>query len=281
MIETLAAGQLRVRPVGRTRQFGPLFAGLLLAVVVSGCAHRASVPPKPDSARVAASIRDVGIDLLNQGRTAMAIRKLNQAIGENPSDPISYLSLGEAYRRKGMLEEAEVNLLRSLTLNKDPHDYNRQETVLNLSALYIQLGRYEEARQQCEQLIDDPTFATPWRALTNRGWAEYKLGDFGLARLSFEQALEFHPRYAPAHLNLGLLDQKERRWIAALQHYEQAADPKKMPPSAVAEANFHIAEVYVSMGQREKAIAHFGMALERSPYGKWGEQSQSYLELLR
>jgi lipoprotein NlpI len=54
-----------------------------------------------------------------------------------------------------------------------------------------------------------------------------------------------------------------------------------MPPGAIAEANFHMAEIYVSMGQREKAISHFGLALERSPYGEWGEQSQSYLELLR
>ena len=180
-----------------------------------------------------------------------------------------------------MLEEAKSNLMLSLELNENSQDYNHQETRLNLSALYIQLGRYEQAIEQCDRLVEDPTFSTPWRALTNLGWAEYKLGRLVEARASFEEALEFHPRYAPAHLNLGMLDQTEQRWLAAIRHYELAAESNRMPSDAIAEANFHMAEIYVSMGQREKAISYFGLALERSPYGEWGEQSQSYLELLR
>ena len=254
---------------------------LLIVAFGVGCTHTGPEPYKPDEKRLAASVRDVGIDLLYQGRTAMAIRKLKEAAARNPADPITYLSLGEAYRRKGMLAEAKSNLMLSLELNQDSQDYNHQETRLNLSALYIQLGQYEQARGQCETLVADPTFSTPWRALTNLGWAEYKLGHLVEARASFEEALEFHPRYAPAHLNLGMLDQTEQRWLAAIRHYELAAESNRMPPGAIAEANFHMAEIYVSMGQREKAISYFGLALERSPYGEWGEQSQSYLELLR
>lgn len=258
-----------------------LVAVLGVSLLAMGCSHTGPKPFQPDQNRIAASVRDVGIDLLNQGRTAMAIRKLNDARSRNPKDPITYLSLGEAYRRKGMLEEAKGNLLRALELNEDSQDYNHQETLLNLSALYIQLGQYEAARQQCEKLVDDPTFSTPWRALTNLGWAEYKLGELSSARSSFEEALEFHPRYPPAHLNLGMLDQKEQRWLAAIRHYEHVVDSNQMPANGIAEANFHMAEIYVSLGEREKAIAHFELALERSPYGLWGEQSQSYLELLR
>ena len=99
-------------------------------------------PYEPNEIRLAASVRDVGIDLLNQGRTAMAIRKLQEANARNPEDPITYLSLGEAYRRKGLLDQAKANLLTALELNQDSQDYNHQETRLNLSALYIQLGQY-------------------------------------------------------------------------------------------------------------------------------------------
>jgi Tfp pilus assembly protein PilF len=263
-------------------RFWVVTAAVLGATLLGiGCIHSGPRPFEPDQERVAASMRDVGIDLLNQGRTAMAIRKLSQARIRNPKDPITYQTLGEAYRRKGMLEEAKANLLKSLELNEDSQDYNYQEALLNLSALYIQLGQYEAARQQCEKLVADPTFSTPWRALTNLGWAEFKLGRLGLARTSFEEALDFYPRYPQAHLNLGMLDQREQRWLAAIRHYELAADSSLMAPDGIAQANFHIAEIYVSMGDREKAIAHFGVALERSPYGRWGEQSQSYLELLR
>ena len=259
---------------------GRLLVLLLVALGVA-CTHTGPKPYVPDEKRLAASVRDVGIDLLYQGRTAMAIRKLQEAATRDPDDPITYLSLGEAYRRKGMLHKAKSNLMRSLELNADSQDYNHQETRLNLSVLYIQLGEYEKARVECQQLVDDPTFSTPWRALTNLGWAEYKLGRLGLARQSFEEALEFYPRYAPAHLNLGMLDQTEQRWLAAIRHYELAAESNRMPAEAIAEANFHMAEIYVSMGQRDKAISYFGLALKGSPYGEWGEQSQSYLELLR
>ena len=266
------------------QRFNTASRGLLVLLFTTlglGCTHTGPQPYVPDEKRLAASVRDVGIDLLYQGRTAMAIRKLNEAAARNPKDPITYLSLGEAYRRKGMLQEAKSNLMLSLELNEDSQDYNHQETRLNLSVLYIQLGEYEQASLECQKLLEDPTFSTPWRALTNLGWAHYKLGRLGLARGSFEEALEFHPRYAPAHLNLGMLDQTEQRWLAAIRHYELAAESNRMPSEAIAEANFHMAEIYVSMGQREKAISYFDMALKRSPYGEWGEQSQSYLELLR
>jgi tetratricopeptide (TPR) repeat protein len=50
---------------------------------------------------------------------------------------------------------------------------------------------------------------------------------------------------------------------------------------AIAEANYRMAEIYVSLGKRRKAIEHFRVALERSPNGEWGEQSKTYLEMLQ
>jgi Tfp pilus assembly protein PilF len=256
----------------------PALAGVL-ALLLFGCAS--SGGPSDQAKALAVATRDVGIDHLNQGRTAMAIRKLSEADEIDPTDPVTHLSLGEAYRRKGMLERAEQELLESIALSSDTSDFNHQETVLNLSALYIQMKRYEDAIAQCELLVHDPTFSTPWRALTNKGWAQLKLGRVDDARKSFQEALDFHPRYAPAHLNLGVLEQKEHRYVPALRHFELASDGNRMPPDAVAEANYRMAEIYVSMGKRKKAIQHFSVALESSPYGAWGTQSRSYLELLR
>lgn len=276
----------RVGPVGRPAHVSPIgrSRSLLVALacigwLISGCASTSG--PTEEEKGLAVATRDVGIDHLNQGRTAMAIRKLLEAKEMDPVDPVVHLSLGEAYRRKGLLARSEQELLTAIALSDDPSNFNHQETVLNLSALYIQMKRYEESVQQAKQLVADPTFSTPWRALTNQGWAEYKLGRFNEARISFEAALDFHPRYAPAHLNLGIVEQKERRYVLALRHFEQAIDGNRMPPNALAEANYRMAEIYVSLGKRGKAIEHFSVALESSPYGQWGEQSKSYLELLR
>lgn len=253
--------------------------GLLAGVIVTGCA--ADGPDKLSEDSRAASIRNVGIDHLQQGRTAMAIRKLVEANELNPDDPATHLALGEAYRRKGMLDRAEREYKIAIDVSPKTNDFNRQETVLNLAALYIQMKRYEDAIAECQSLVDDPTFSSPWRPLTNMGWAAFKLGRLAEARKHFEDALDFHPRYAPANLNLGILDQAERQYLQALHRFEIAVEGDQMPADAIAEANYRMAEIYVALGKRAKAIEHFNVALERSPYGEWGTQSQSYLELLR
>ncbi len=254
---------------------------LLVALGLAGCVTTTTDAPQMDEASMASATRDVGIDHLAQGRTAMAIRKLSEALSYDPSDPTTHHWLGDAYRRKGMFAEAEAELLTSLKLNPDTANYDHQETVLNLAALYIQTKRFDDARIRCQTLIDNPTFSTPWRALTNRGWAEYSLGQYEAARASFLEALDFHPRYSPAHFNLGILEQRERHFLEALRRFELALDSRRLSPDGEAEANYRMAEVYVSLGRRGKAIEHFSMAVERSPYGQWGTQSKSYLELLR
>lgn len=257
-----------------------LSLGLVAALLGLGCAT--TEPEKnAEGVPLSVAIRNVGIDHLNQGRTAMAIRKLEESLGKDPEDPVTHLWLGEAYRRKGLFERAEQHLLRSLELNPKASDYNHQETVLNLCGLYIQMKRYEHSIARCQALIDDPTFSTPWRALTNRGWAHYQMGQIAEARQSFEEAIDFFPRYSPAHLNLGILDQREKRYLSAIRHFELAIESQRLGPEGDAEANYRMAEVYVALGKRSKAIEHFSVAMEQAPYAKWGTQSKTYLDLLR
>ncbi|MCS5636841.1 MAG: tetratricopeptide repeat protein, partial [Myxococcota bacterium] len=182
--------------------------GLLVALFlwlpgVSGCLTTTSSEPKVDPIALAAAVRDVGLEQLRQGNNAMAIRKLREAELKNPKDPLTYAGLGEAFRRKGRLVEAEENLLLSLELSPDPHAQDRQRAMLTLAAIYIQLGRYGETEDLCQALIDDPTYALPWVALTQRGWAEYKAGRLQEARASYEEALDFRSSYVVAHFNLG------------------------------------------------------------------------------
>lgn len=266
-----------------SRRIGALGVGLVL-LATTGCATTSTngLDAERDSLHQAVAVRDVGIDHLASGRTAMAIRKLQQAKTMNPDDPETVLWLGEAYRRKGMLDRAEEQLLEAIDLSsKDPTGRTHQETILNLSALYIQMKRYDDAIEQSEVLIQDPTFGSPWRALTNRGWAQFQLGDYDAAQESYVAALDFFPTYWPARLNLGILQQKRRKYVDAIREYELALETNRLGADAIAEVNYRLAEVYVALGRRSRAIEHFSVAAEQSPYGEWGTQSKSYLELLR
>lgn len=249
------------------------------AVVGLGCASQV-VGPTQDEVREqaleqAAARRDLGIDHLSYGRTAMAIRELQYASELNPDDATTWLWLGEGYRRKGRLEEAEGFMLQALAIAPE-----YQSAYLNLSGLYIQMERWDDAIIQAQILIDDPIYPAPWKAYSNKGWAQLQAGRLPEARESLETALDFRRDYWPASLSLGILANLEGHRIEAIEHFEKVID-REVGFSPEAEANFRLAEVYVSLGRRDKAVQHFEAAVETAPDGGWAEESKRYLKLLR
>jgi tetratricopeptide (TPR) repeat protein len=223
----------------------------------------------------AVAIRNIGVDHLNNWRLAMAIRELRRAEELNPNDALTLVALGQAYMHRGLLEDAEENLLRALEL-----DYEFHEAYVSLSALYIQLERFAESIPYSQYLIEDPTFETPWRAFNNRGWAELQLGQLASARKSFREALDYRGYYWPARLNLGILDSMQGRQLEAIEGLSWVLE-ENTGYGAHAEAAYRLGEIYVSMGSRTQAVQHFSSSAELDPYGRWGKRSKDYLKLLR
>jgi type IV pilus assembly protein PilF len=251
-------------------------------VCATGCATTTFVTvDDAPSVSPAVAKRDLGIDYLSSGRTAMALRQLVASLELDPSDPKTHLWLGESYRRKGQVEVAEEFFLEALELASERGGdiRTKHEAQLNLSALLSQVGRYEDSLAFCEALASDPMLSTPWRPLTNCGWALMKLGRFEEARAHFRDALDYFPNYGPALLNLGVLDAKQGHNLAAIRNFERALD--RLNASGRAEANFRLGEIFMAMGRRDRAIEHFSAAVKIAPDLDWGSQSQAYLDLLR
>ncbi len=262
---------MRDRSFPRGVPFAIFFVSALLSI---SCTSGLSAVERDRELRIAVARRNVGIDYLAKGRTALAIRDLRYALSRNPDDPVTMNWLGEAYRRRGLLDQALQKFLEAT--EADPDDHSAR---LNLAGLYIQLKSFPEAIEHCQVLVDDPTFPAPWTALTNRGWAELQLGRRADARASLEEALAFRPRYWPARLNLGILENNEGHRLAAIVNFEYVLE-RDLGGNANAEANFRMGEVYVALGRRSKALDHFKVAVMSSPEGSWGKQSEEYLKLL-
>jgi hypothetical protein len=49
----------------------------------------------------------------------------------------------------------------------------------------------------------------------------------------------------------------------------------------VAEASYRLAEIYVSIGKRKRAVGHLMTAVAQAPGDLWGKKSEEYLRLLR
>lgn len=264
------------------RLFATCLAGVTL--LISGACATPTTQLSDDASVVSQgrAKRDLGIDALAGRRTALAIRELTSSLKHDATDPQTHLWLGEAYRRKGQAEKAEGFLRAALDLAQKHKDESaEQEALLSLSALLSQMGRYEESLEYCEALVADPTFSTPWRPLSNCGWSLMKLGRLPEARQHFQDALDFFPRFAPALLNLAILESEEGHRLVAIKLLDKALNSGRLDRSGHAESNYRLGEIYVALGHREKAVEHFSAAARIAPNADWGSQSQAYLDLLR
>jgi Tfp pilus assembly protein PilF len=260
--------------LGCSRIAGAL-AALLLVSAGAGCATSRPGAEKERDLRRAQSHYELGVDHLANGRPELALRELLLAQRMRPDDPPTHFQLANAYISKGVMDRAEAELVRALEIFPEYHDAR-----LNLSTLYLQQERWQEARTQTGILLDDPTFPAPWRAHSNQGWAELNLGQSAEARRSLEAARDYNPRYWPALLNLGILEQQAGHHLEAIELFQRMLelDPDR---HAEAEANYRIAEIYISLGKRERALGHLMAAVAETPEGEWGRRSEEYLKLLR
>ena len=225
-------------------------------------------------ARRAISHMNLGADHLHWGRGALALRELITAQSLDPKNPRIQYSLGEVYLAQQKPEEAEHHFLQALVLHEGFHD-----SRLSLSALYIVQGRYEEAIAACQVLLDDPTFPSPWRALANRGWSEYRLGRSAEARGSLSLAREYRTDYWPAMLSLAVLEATEGNRLEAIGLLQELIELGP-GPRVEAEANYRLAKNYVALGKRKRAVRYLTTAVARAPDGEWARRSQEYLKLL-
>ena len=248
-------------------------AAALLAGAL-GCATT-SPAQQADIDRKARAHYELAMNHLREGRTGNAISELLMAQQMAPKDVWVDLALAEAYRLKQRDDEAEKHLLRALALQPNFH-----AAKLNLAALYIETDRFQPAIDLSQQLLNDPTFPVPWKALTNQGYAYYKLGRRTEARESLENAIQYNESYWPALLDLAVLEGDEGRQLEALEYLDKVL-AQKPGPLAEAETHYRMAVAYISLGNRDKAVHHLSVAIETRPSGEWGKRSADYLKRLR
>ena len=241
----------------------------------TGCATTADREAAKQASRQAKAHLAIGADHLKEGRAALALREFIIAERFDPLDAEVHNGLGEAYFAQGKRDKSEQHYRRALELNPDFHDAR-----LSFAVLMIVEKRYAEAAVECEKLIDDPTFTGPWRALANLGFAELQQGKLIEARKHLTLAIEYSKDYWPATLTLAQLELKEGHKLEAITLLREVLE--LAPGASVeAQANYQIAEIYISLGKREQAVAHLSTAVAQTPDGLWGRRSEEYLKLLR
>ena len=100
------------------------------------------------------------------------------------------------------------------------------------------------------------------------------------ARRNLALAVEYNERYWPALLNLGILEAEEGRQVEAMSLFQEVLDLDPLP-LVKAEVHYRMGQIFIALGQQQKALPHFVASAEVEPKGQWGKKSEEYLKLLR
>lgn len=132
-------------------------------------------------------------------------RKFNEALSDfaealdiGPESPQLFFNLGNLYASYALFEEAAKTYQRSLELDAD-----QSAALNNLGNAYCALRRYEQARQTLEELTR--RFPDVPEGFNNLGVVHEMQGQIDLAAELYRRSIEVDPKYADAHLSLGML----------------------------------------------------------------------------
>lgn len=160
---------------------------LIVFAMLSGCASN-----RPDRIESQANKQEfkanpktraefaVAMQFIKTADYDKAIRHLNHVVVQAPNNPVPYINLAIAYKKMQNLKLAEENLKAAIKLDPWNPVANNEYALL-----YRKTGRFSEARQVYENLLDK------------------------------------YPKFTMAHKNLGILcDIYMRDYPCAIKHYE-------------------------------------------------------------
>ncbi|MCC5870152.1 MAG: type IV pilus biogenesis/stability protein PilW [Gammaproteobacteria bacterium] len=199
------------------------------AVVLTALVLAACVSTGPDrrsdgagSSEEAARINtDLGIGYFRQGRTEMALERLERAVEQDSRYPRAYAALAVIYQQIGETDKAERAFRSALRLS------GRDPDLQNSYAVFLcNEGRYREADDFFNRAARDRLYATPEVALTNAGVCMREQGKTEQAEAYFRSALERNPRFPDALMQMTSLSLQADNLMGArafLQRYFAAA----------------------------------------------------------
>ena len=157
------------------------------------------------------------VALYIQGKYPNAGRQFFEAADRNPYDPQPYLFLGKVQAPEITGDPGYLTrMARFAQLDSD----NAPANYLYAVALLRSTASSEHATQ---------------------------------AKSLLEKAVRLDPRFAPAHLQLGLLHAESGEWNAAIESYQNAARADPL----LEEAHYRLAAAYRHVGDNEKAKSEF------------------------
>lgn len=201
-----------------------------------------------------ATVYDLGVRYLAEGKFEQALATLEKARAMRPDLVDPCVSLGECYLRWGKPERA-LEYFADADRIKPESD----GILLRVGLAYDQLGKKAEAKDAYRRAAA----ANPnnYEARNNLGNLYLGEGDPKSARSEFEQAVKIAPARPHAVFNLGLTYAGEANWSEAVKYYREAL---RLAPTFY-PAYYSLGDALLGLGDQRGAIEAWQRTLELKP----------------
>lgn len=170
----------------------------------------------------------------------------------NPHNALLFSNLGIIQQRRQQYEQALESY--TLALNIAPRAV---PVLLNRAALYLELGKEDLARIDYSLVLDMDK--DNQEALLMRAYAYMQQRNYKSARADYEHLLKIVPQSYNGRLGLAMLEQKEKKYEAALSILNSMLAGKEVS-SAVLTAS-QTAVLYTARAGIEKDMEHTDLAM--------------------
>lgn len=241
----------------------PLFFGVLLVSLISGCAT--------GDKRIAETHYNLGLSALNTGDYAAALRHLLEASKNEAQDPRIWNALGLAYFGRDLSDKAIEAYKKALEL-----DPTYSEAWNNMGVVYLDLAQYDRAMEAFQKALENILYLHPERAWFNIGMVQFRRQNYNQAILAFRQATRFAPNMCDAHYYIG-------ESYMAMEKYREAVETFRTimricPENPYVYRSAGIAYLKLKKPQTARIYLEKGLSLLRE--GPLYEELQRYLRLL-
>lgn len=208
-------------------------AVLLIAcnlLLAAGCATTASESqPSPAALKKASEINtQIGIRYLQKGDLQQAVRKLEKALTQDPSNADAHMTLGVVYEQLDKIDQAREHYQRAVKLQpKNP------EALNNYGRFLCQQGDYEQAERYFKRATENPTYETPQIPLVNAGICAIQHGNAEHAEDFFLRALKYDPRFPTALFHMAQLRFHGHHFLSAQGYYQRYLAVAAQSPSTL------------------------------------------------
>jgi len=214
----------------------------------------------------------MGSSYLEEGKPTMALQEFVMAEKLDGQRTEIQAGLARAYMIKKAYTLSEVHYLKALELSGGAPQFQN-----NLGALYLSMGRYQDAVSAFKAAAENLLFATSEVAWTGMGVAHFQLQDYAAAEQDFKKAIELSPGYAQPYFQLGKLYFAQDRPVEAVEAFKMAV--KIVPDFVDGQYNLALAEMKVR--NTEEARTAFKEVIRIAPDSAQAKLSANYLKILK